>query len=1106
MNSRIGLRAILSAAAALALCSAGATPAVAQQTGTVQGTVTDAITMRPLSGAQITVTGPTLGTYTNAQGRFTILNVPAGERVIRAQMISYAAQNLTLNVQAGAVTTADFSLSATAVELEGVVVTALGIERQQRAVGVATQQLSDQDLSRVEPNIVNALTGKVSGVHITNAGPQGGSSRIVIRGASSITGNNQPLFVIDGIPIDNSAPRLTGSGGFDFGNAAADIDPENIESITLLKGPNAAALYGSRASNGAVVITTKKGRGAVGGQITVSQVLSTETPLRLPNYQNVYGQGLQGRFEFWDGDGGDITGLDYFDESWGPPMDGRLVPQFHSPVDESGTRRVPLPWVPNPNNVRNFFDRGLTSITSASFLTATETANLRLSLSRLGLEGMVPGHRQERITFGLGGGLQVTDRLRAETTAQYVTSEGRQRPGIGYETSNPMIQFVWWGRQIDTDNLRRNYQLRRPEGDPQAGMPYTWNYRYFPNPYYVQFENQNTDNRDRLIGSLALNYDLAPWLTATLRSGTDLYQDDRRYTYAQDLWGQDGFDPRDAGAWSPVGPNGAFGEWNINFQETNTDFLLSANPQLNLPVSLAATVGATRRDWRRNQRVVYVPDLTAPGIYSVTNARTPVDPWDYRAQRRMNSILGQAEVGYNDHLFLTFTGRNDWSSTLPEDNRSYFYPSVSAAWVFSDVVPALQNTPLEFGKLRASWTRVGADTEPYRLRATFQPTDGFGGFPTFTVPNTLPNLDLRPEQTTSYEVGTELGFFNGRVGLDLTWYTATTRDQIFQAPASRASGYTGLWMNAGSVRNQGIETLLSVVPVQTRDFRWEASANFARNRNTVVALAEGVEGIQLGNFWGVQIWAREGEPYGQIFGSRHLRTGDPVTGDLVVDAFGRLQEGPMDVLGNYTPDWRGGLANTLSYRNLSLNFLIDHQQGGNIFSVTQMFGQFAGVLPETLEGRCRRPAWGTTGTGYNEDGSPASPLPLCNEETGIVVPGVKVVEVVGNDTIFAPNDIWVDAQTYHRGLYFAGREEFILDATYTRLRELTLAFQMPANITNRLGLSGLNVALVGRNLALWSKAKHIDPETAFDASNAQGFEFGQLPTPRSIGIHLNVRP
>jgi TonB-linked SusC/RagA family outer membrane protein len=958
---------------------------------------------------------------------------------------------------------------------------------------VAATAISGDQLTRVEPNIVNALAGRVSGVQITNAGPQGGSSRIVIRGASSITGNNQPLFIIDGVPIDNSAPALAGSGGFDFGNAAQDLNPDNIESITVLKGPNAAALYGSRAANGAIVVTTRSGRGAAGGQVTASQLTTFERPLKLPNYQNVYGQGLQGRFEFFDGDGGGV--FDFYDESWGPPMDGRLIPQYTSPIDPATGRRVATPFTPQPNNIRDFFDPGRTSTTSASFATAGENSNMRLSLQRMGLSGIVPGHEMERINVGLAAGLQVVPNLRTETSLQLINSSGNQRPGIGYDTGNPMQQFIWWGRQIDVRDLRDRYLERRPEGDPQAGRPYAWNYRYFPNPYYVQFENRNEDERNRLMGHLSATYDINPWLSAMVRSGTDLYRDDRRFTYAPDQWGMRGVDVRAGGTSGAraVGPTGAFGEWGINFQETNHDFLLSANPELNLPFTLSASVGANRRDWERRNDLLWVPSLAVPNVYAVTNAASTPDNWTGISRRRQNSLLGTAEVGYNNYLFLTFTGRNDWSSTLPEENRSFFYPSVSGSLIFSDVLPTLrEQTPLDFGKLRASWTRVGADTDPYNLRTTFAAGDPFDGFPTFTVPNTLNNPNLRPERTTGWEVGTELGFVDGRVGLDLTYYNAVTDDQIFPVQVSRATCYSGLFVNAGSVRNSGVEALLSVVPVQTRDLRWESTFNWTRNRNTVESLIEGVSGVRIGgSFWGTEVFAREGEPYGQMMGRTVLRNQQ---GQVVVNANGIPMLGPTDVIGNYTPDWRGGWQNTVNFRNFNLSFLLDRQQGGNIFSVTQMFGQYAGVLEETVAGRCTRPTWPAV-----------QGMPVCNNQTGIVVDGVKIVSVTGRDTVFAQNDIWVDAQNYHRGIY--GRNEmFVLDATYTKLREMTIGYRVPTTFSDRVGIAGMDVALVGRNLLLWANNPHIDPETAFDASNAQGMEFGQLPTPRSIGLNLTIRP
>lgn len=1076
-------------------------PATAVAQGTIQGSVVNATTMQPLSGAQVSVPGLNVGTLTNAQGRFQLVNVPAGARAVRVNLIGYTQVERTVTVPSTGIVTLDVILEPTALALEGVVVTALGVERQARALGVAAQQVTEDQITRLEPNIVNTLSGKVSGVQIRNAGPQGGSSRIVIRGASSITGNNQPIFVIDGVPIDNSGPRLRGYGGYDYGNAAQDLNPDDIEAITVLKGPNAAALYGSRASNGAILITTKSGRSASGGQITASQMVTFEDPLRLPDYQDQFGQGVFGVFSFVDGNGGGV--YDYFDESWGPPLDGRMVAQFNSPIDPATGKRTPTPWVARPDNVRNFFETGRTLTTNVAFAAASDQANARVSLSRQALDGMVPAHEQERITLGLSGGIQLSERFRVEASGQYVNNQGEQRPGIGYELSNPMIQFVWFGRQVDVADLRQNWDTRRPEGDPQAGEPYSWNYRYHPNPYYIRFANTNEDVRDRLIGQVSASYDVLPWLNAMVRTGTDYYRDDRTYTYAQDLFGMSGFDPTVGFEHHAIGQNGAFGRWGIGFQETNVDALLTATPQLELPFTVTASLGANRRNAERNTDITYVSDITAPGVYSFANRAADPQPYDFLSRRRVNSLYGQTEIGFNNYFFLTFTGRNDWSSTLPEDNRSYFYPSVSGSFVFSDFFTGLQDSPLNYGKVRASWAEVGNDTDPFALRNTFSANDPFMGVPRFALPNTLANAELRPESTESVELGTELGFLDGRVGLDLTWYRATTSDQIMPVQVSRASGFTGQWINAGAVRNEGVEALLSVTPVRTRDFQWNTRINFGKNENTVVRLTEGVEGLQLpgGSYWGVTVFARgpseennfKGEPYGQIMGRKYLRNGN---GDIIIDQLGRpMRTAGAEVIGNYNPDWTGGLANTLSYRGLSLDFLIDTQQGGDVYSVTHMFGRYAGVTAETLEGRCRRPNWPVT-----------EGLPVCNSETGIVVPGVQIVSVAGSDTTFAQNTQWVDAQSYNWSLYNT-HEAHIFDASYFKLREVNLGYSLPTSLTNRLRVSGLNVALVGRNLALWgTNVPHIDPETAFDASNVQGLEFGQLPTARSIGFNVSVRP
>lgn len=1072
--------------AALAVALLVPAAASAQQPRQVTGRVTDAATGQPIAGVQIVVQGTTIGTVTDGAGNYQI-TVPAGRNVLVFSFIGYR----TVEQEITGDGPINVAMEIEVIGLEGVVVTALGIERQARTMGVAAQTISGNQLPSLESNLVNTLTGRVAGVNITNAGPQGGSSRIVIRGAKSITGNNQPLIVVDGIPVDNSSPRLQGYGGFDYGNAIQDVSPENIQSITVLKGPTAAALYGSRASNGAVLITTKSGRGVgQGGQWTFNQQVSFETPLRLPDFQNEYGQGYNSRFAYVDGKGSGV--FDEVDESWGPPLDGRLIPQFNSPIDPETGERIPTPWLPNPDNVRNFFETGITKTTNVAFAVATDRANARISGSRMIMDGMVPGFGLRRTTLALNGGLQVSDRLSTDASVQFIASDGNNRPGIGYGESNPMIQFIWFGRQVDVEDLKRNWNTRRGDDDPQAGMPYSWNYSYHPNPYYLQLANRNEDERNRIIGNVSATYRVAPWLSAMVRIGTDWYADNRRYNYADGLWGTDGFDPLSAGDAATVGKNGAFGRWGIDFQETNSDFLLTATPPVELPFSLTATLGASRRDVVRTQEYLWVAELLTPGVYSLDNAAVQPQASAYTSRKRINSVYGQLDFGFRDYLFVSVTGRNDWSSTLPENNNSYFYPSVSTSFVFSDAIPSLQNSSfLSYGKLRAAWARVGNDTDPYRLRSTFSAGDPFLGYTTYSVPNTLANADLKPEMTTSKEFGVELGFLNDRLGLDVTYFDELTEDQIMSVQISRATGYSGRYVNAGSMRNRGIEVLLRGVPVQTDNFRWETSLTFDKTKNEVVSLAEGLDGLQLGSYWYARVYARPGEPYGQILGTTFQR--DP-QGRIIVNANGvPLRSQEMQVLGNYNPDWSAGWSNTLRYKDFSLSFLFDTKQGGELYSVTHQWGTYAGVLKETVKGRCIEPGW-----------DPVDGMPECTPETGIVVPGVVRV-ISGTDTTYVENTKAISAQTYWSALGNIA-EAHIVDASYIKLRDVTFTWNVPASITSRLGFSGMQLSVSGRNLLLWTDAPHIDPETAFDASNVQGFEFGQLPTPRSFGFGLTIQP
>jgi TonB-linked SusC/RagA family outer membrane protein len=1052
INGRI--RAMLIAGAALALVGAGITPVVAQQAGTVQGTVVDATTGRGLAGVQISVAGTNVRGGTNTEGEYRLSGVPAGTRTVTATRVGYTTGTQTVTLAAGGAATANFRLATSAVELEGLVVTALGITRQERSIGTAVQQVTAEELTTArEVNIVNALSGKVSGVTVTNAGPQGGSSRIVIRGASSIAGNNQPLFIVDGIPIDNSAPRLGGFGGVDYGNAAQDINPNDIASISVLKGPNAAALYGSRAANGAIVITTKSGKGSGDLGITASQNVTFENPLRLPNYQNEFGQGSGGKFDYVDGNYGGVN--DGTDESWGPRLDGRLIRQFFSNGE-------PAPWVASPNNVRDFFETGRTLNTNVSLATSSDKANVRLSLSRMDQDGMYPGFGLERTTIALNGGSNLTNRLSASAAVQYIASDGNNRPGVGYDGDNPMLQFVWFGRQVDVAQLREMYFAN-------PNQMSNWNYSYHSNPYWIALANSNFDSRDRIIGNVSGTFKVTDWLSATGRSGTDWYEDSRKRTYAAGTIGLD-----------YVGDNGAFVDNQQFFQETNTEFLLSANPELSSDWSVNANVGGNRRDYTRRFNNAFVRNLSAPGVFSLSNAADPPVVTDYRENKQVNSLFGQAQLGFRDFLFLEATGRNDWSSTLPDDNNSYFYPSVSASFIFTDALSSMVPSAMSFGKLRASWARVGNDADPYQLTSVYTPDQPFNGVPRFAVNNVIPNAGLKPENTESWEIGTEMRFLNDRLTLDGTYYNSATTNQILAVDISPTTGFTRKVLNAGEVSNKGVELLASAIPIRLNNgFEWEITGNFAKNNSEVTELFGDVQSIVLGNYWSLTVEARKGEPYGALYGFGYQR--DPNGNIIVSGTTGRpLRSTDKRVLGNYNPDWVGGLNNRFSFGGLDFSFLIDTKQGGELFSVTNMFGRYAGILAETVEGR-----------GY--DGADS-----------LLVQGV-VRKVSGSDTTYVPNTTKTTAERYNHGLYGL-HEAHVFDASFVKLREVKLGYNLPTSLTQRVKVSGINLSLVGRNLWLKTNAPHIDPETAFDASNAQGLEFGQFPSARSVGFNVVIRP
>ena len=1005
----------------------------------------------PLASANVYVQGTSVGATTQDDGRYSLM-VPDALATGRpatlvARHIGYHDLTVQVTLAPGRVTQ-DFALTLAPTQLEGMVVTALGIERDKRSLGVAQQSIDPAELTAArDVNVVNALAGKVAGVEITNDGPPGGSSRIIIRGENSITGNNQPLFVVDGVPIDNSAPRNTGFGGLDFGNAASDINPDDVESISVLKGANAAALYGSRAANGAVVITTKTGRGARRMQTNFSQNLTFETPLRLPEFQNVYGQGSGGQFAYKDGKGGGIN--DNVNRSWGPKMDGRPIVQWWSAGQ-------PAPWVPAPNNVRDFFNTGRTSTTNVAVGTSSDRADIRLSATNLDVKSMFPTNTLRRLNTLLSGGAQVTDRLTTRANIGYIRDQGHDRPGTGYDANSALFNIeIWGGRQRDLPHLR-NYI--NPDGTQNGPNHTTTN-----NPYWDVYADPNDDQRDRVLGTASATYRLADWLTATARTGTDWYRDWRKQIYA---------DGNIAVDYS----GGAFFEQNNYVRETNSDLLLTAERKVSDRLGTTLSVGGNLRDNSTRNVNQGTPHLVIPGTYNIGNSAVTPQVSSSESARKTNSIYGQSQLSWNNYLFLDLTGRNDWSSTLPKGGNSYFYPSASGSFVFTDAFPRLHfGSAISYGKLRASWAQVGNDAAPYQLQVTYAPGTPFGTVPRFGVPNQIPNAALKPERTRSWEAGGELRLADDRLSFDGTYYNKLTSNQIIPAQITPAIGYTSAIVNAGTISNRGVELQLSGAPLRSAGgLDWDVTVNWSTNSSRVVSLYPGLQTVVLGTYWGLSVEARQGQPYGTLHGNPYLRDSQ---GRIVVQNGLPRIDPTQVVLGHYTPDWVGGIQNRFHYRSFDFSFLVDTKQGGRIFSTTKMFGEESGVLKSSLRGR--------------EKGE------TLVEGGGLVVDGVNADG--------SRNTTMVTAQAYFNSL-FQNHEANIVDASFVKLREARLGYTVPPFLLRRARLTSMNVALVGRNLFLWAKAPDIDPESAFDNSNVQGIEFVNFPTARSIGFVLNVIP
>jgi TonB-linked SusC/RagA family outer membrane protein len=1037
------------------------------QTVVITGTVTSSVEGGgPIPGVTILVKGTTIGSTTDASGKY-ILTVPQSATTLIFSFVGMKSQEVLISGR----TVINGVMESDLLGLNEVVVTALGISREKKALGYSVSDIKgDQMVQAKETNIVNLFQGKLAGVQITNnSGAIGASSQMLIRGTRSF-GDNAPLWVVDGTPITNATDAANQWGAVDYGNAASDIDPENIASVSILKGANAAALYGSRARNGVVLITTKKGVKSKGLGASFSNFTSIEQISFLPTYQNQYGQGWNGGeakfrqataagqpqeglsyqdyshdyvFKYVDGLGGGIN--DGFDESWGPRLDAGLhIDQFQG-KDQ--------PWVSHPNNTRSFFQTGVSATNNLTLTGGSDNVKGRFSYTNIYETGTIPNTDQKRNSLNASTSLKLTNKLTADLNINYVLTNNDNLPGQGYEAGNVMQSIGgWFGRQIDMKLLKDHWTEWMPNGHP-----YNWNSNYHNNPYWTANKNITGRQRERWFGNADMNYIVAPWLTLTGRYGIDYYSEYRKsviYEGSNQNW---------------VGTGGSFNQSSSERKETNVDFLAAFNKSFNV-IKISGNIGTNYRQADSYNMSLSASELTVPNFFHISNVKGTPGTGFYESHYKTNSIFGALNTSFKDYLFLDLTLRNDWSSALPKDSWSYLYPSASMSWLFTETF-GMSKSVLSFGKIRGSWARVGSDTSPYSLQATYVASTPFNGLSQYNYPGTIPPAGLKPEFSNSIEVGTELKFFMNRFGIDFSYYDTKTTNQIMNVDISTSTGFGSKTINAGEIESKGIElTLTGEILKSATGFNWTAILNWTRARSIVNSLYPGVPTYQLNSSWqSLTIEARPGEPFGQLYGVGYKRD---TQGRVLLDGGFPIATDHNILLGNSMPDWIASINNEFTYKNFNFSFLVDGRMGGDIFSVTKWFGDYSGITETTVKGGIR--------------------------DKGLVLDGIDIATN-------AKNKIAIDPQDWYGSAYWNFVEPGVIDGSFIKLREVVFGYRITLRTA---AIRNLNISFVGRNLALLYKDKsndiRIDPETAYGTgANATGLEQYQIPPSRSMGFKLS---
>ncbi|MCJ8209927.1 SusC/RagA family TonB-linked outer membrane protein [Mucilaginibacter sp. RS28] len=1035
----------------------------------VSGLITSADDKLPLAGVTLTNSSRTFLGTSDVNGKFSV-RIARGDK-LNFSMVGFITKSQAFNSATNGVSIAlEVSNSA----LKEVEVTALGIKRETKALGYATSNVTGQQIAETMPNNwTEALEGRVAGLSMvrSNSGP-GGSNKIILRGENNLTGNNEALIVVDGVVINNSSGRRTGNPGesaygtssdnmpADYGSSINDINPNDIESITVLKGPGASALYGQRGANGAVIITTKSGTAnRKGFGVTFSSNASIESVNRWPDLQYEYGQGTGGSNYYSYGASADGASTSGTSSAYGPKFDGQMFYQYDPVTQKQGATRTP--WVPYPNKIHNFFDKGKTLLNTVSVDGGTDKTTARFSFTNLKNTWIVPNTGIGRNSVAMSVNSKLNDKLTITSKITYTNKFSDNLPGAGYGNQSLMYWFIFWQPNADPDWLKNYWKLG------QEGRAIQYPFSSFPeNPYAIAYEFINKMNRNQLTGNIQATYSITKALSLQVRTSLDMSYEQRE----QDR-------PYDAGS---KFVKGSYRTQNIYSQEASTDFLIRYNTKFNKDLTFTATAGGSVLKNKYNKDEIRADSLTYPGLYSVSNAAGPLVTIPDKSSYKINSMYGLINSSYKDFLYLELTGRTDYTSVLATPfrttNSGFFYPSANASFVLSEVAKLPKQ--ISYAKFRVSASQVGSGgTTPYITSYNYSIAGG-GLYPGGSLqnPTLLPNPNLKPLKTTAYEVGSDIRLFNSRLGFDLTLYSGNTRNQILSRIVDRSSGYSQVLTNIGRVNNKGIELAVNAIPLQKKSFKWGMNFTFSANRNRIAELGDSSVVIRTGPVGGGQIVAKVGGSMGDLYGRGYVRSPD---GQVVYDEKTGFAKITPDViyLGNTTPKYRASAGSNFRYKQFSLSVLFDAQFGAVAHSLMNYKMVEQGKLKVTLPGR------------YN----------------GIIGNGV----VQNPDGSYRQNDVLTfDVDSYYRSQMGTDNAEGSTFSTdYIKFREARFDYTLPAKLTRRLGLQRASIGVYGRDLFIWSPWPMFDPEfgTLAGSDIVTGFEVGQFPSTRTMGLNLVVQ-